>query len=205
MPNWCSNHITVRGTDPAEIQRLSDAFSEGRFCNAVIPIPAELNDPNTGSYGGEDADEKDQLRARLLDKYGYSGWYDFCIDRWGTKWDVGDAQSGIISEDGLEFCAPFESAWGPPTGVAQALIEQGFEVELFYYEPGQCFAGIYSNDGDSYYEAWGDSQGAINTLPKELDEMFCISESQAEYEAESEEDLHRFVREGGEKLGLVKL
>ena len=28
MPNWCSNHVTVRGTDPAEIQRLAQAFAE---------------------------------------------------------------------------------------------------------------------------------------------------------------------------------
>lgn len=205
MPNWCSNHITVRGTDPAEIQRLADAFKDQRFCNAVIPIPEELTNPDTGSYGGVDADAKDQLRASLLEKYGFSGWYDFCVARWGTKWDVGDHSGGEISDDGLEFSASFESAWSPPVGVAEALFEQGYEVTLYYYEPGMCFAGVWSAGNDDYYSDWGDSKGAKSTLPTDLDDMFGISDSMAEWEAENEEDLHKWVREGGEQLGLAKL
>ena len=43
MPNWCSNHITVRGTDPVAIKRLADAFDAGEFCGTVVPMPEELN------------------------------------------------------------------------------------------------------------------------------------------------------------------
>lgn len=206
MPNWCSNHITVRGTDPAEIQRLADAFKDQRFCNAVIPIPEELTNPDTGSYGGPDADAKDQLRASLLEKYGFSGWYDFCIAHWGTKWDVGDHSGGEISDDGLEFSASFESAWSPPVGVAQELVNQGLEVTLYYYEPGMGFVGKWEDGFDACYEYGGETSKTIRAaIGDELDDMFGISESMAEYEAESEEELTEWIKDGVDKRKLESL
>ena len=201
MPNWCSNHITVRGTDQADVQRLADAFKEGRFCNAVIPIPEELNNPDTGSYGGDNADEKDRLREQLTEKYGYSGWYDFCLDRWGTKWDVGDHHSIDIDEDGLRFSAPFDSAWAPPLGVCEALVEQGYEVTLYYYEPGMCYVGKWEDGSDNYYEYSQENSTTVRAaIGDELDDMFGISESMAEYEAENdeEEELTEWIKEGAE-------
>lgn len=205
MPNWCSNHITVRGTNQAEIQRLADAFSRGEFCNAVIPIPEELRNPDTGSYGGEDADAKDRLREELTKKYGYSGWYDFCTGRWGTKWDIGEEGSGEISVDGLEFSAPFESAWAPPIGVAEALVEQGFEVTLYYYEPGMGFVGKWENGCDDFYEYGGENSNTVRAvIGDELDDMFGISESMAEYEAENEEELTTWIKDGADKRAELK-
>jgi len=204
MPNWCSNHITVRGTDPAEIQRLADAFKDQRFCNAVIPIPEELTNPLTGSYGGEDADAKDQLRASLLEKYGFSGWYDFCVAHWGTKWDIGDNGGGEISEDGLEFAAAFESAWSPPIGICEALVEQGFEVTLYYYEPGMGFVGKWENGCDDFYEYGGENSNTVRAaIGDELDDMFGISDQMAEYE--NEEELTTWIKDGADKLKLETL
>jgi hypothetical protein len=67
-----------------------------------------------------------------------------------------------------------------------------------YYESGMCFAGIWEDGHDDCYQDWGDSQGAIDTLPAELDDCFCISESQAEYESEEEEELTEWIKEGAE-------
>lgn len=199
MPNWCSNHITVRGTNQAEILRLGEAFDQGKFCNAVIPIPEELNNPDTGSYGGEDAADKDRLREELTEKYGFSGWYDFCINRWGTKWDFGEPGSGLISDDGLEFSGSFESAWAPPMGIAEALVEQGMEVTLYYYEPGMAFVGKYENGYETHYELAGlNSQTVRAAIGDDLDDFWGISESMAEYEAENEEELTQWIREGAE-------
>ena len=57
-----------------------------------------------------------------------------------------------------------------------------------YYEPGMAFAGIWEDGNDDYYE-YGDmnSTEVADTLPAELDEAFCISESMAEYEEENQE------------------
>lgn len=203
MPNWCSNNIHVRGSKQRDIQYLVQAFKEGKFCSAVIPIPEELSNPDTGSYGGEDAEAKDKLRAALLDKYGFSGWYDFCVNRWGTKWDVGDEHSIEVDDDGLGFTATFDSAWSPPVGVYEKLIEDGLEVVATYYESGMGFVGRWDNGDDSYYELSGyDSTNVRNLIGDDLDDEYSISESMAEYEAEQaqeDEELYRFVKEGAEK------
>jgi hypothetical protein len=66
----------------------------------------------------------------------------------------------------------------------------GFTVRLYYYEPGMAFAGVYEDGSDDYYE-YGDmtSEEIADELPHDLDEMFGISESVAEYEAENDENI----------------
>ncbi len=202
MPNWCNNSIEVSHEDPAKIAALAEAFKQGRFCNHIIPVHEDLTRDGSSTHGGENADEYDRIRQENIDRHGYDNWYSFCTNRWGTKWDIGDEHSITIADDGLSFNASFDSAWSPPTGVYDAMVEQGYQVRAYYYEPGMCYAGVYDNGDDQCYQDWGDSQGAKDTLPEELDEMFGISDSQAEYEEEErlEEELYRFVKEGGEKL-----
>jgi hypothetical protein len=53
-----------------------------------------------------------------------------------------------------------------------------------------CFAGIWEDGVDDFYEL-GDCANAdemAETLPTELDEMFCISESIRDYEQENQEE-----------------
>jgi hypothetical protein len=61
-----------------------------------------------------------------------------------------------------------------------------------------CFAGIFDEDGDDCYDINGTSEWVRENIPEALDEMFCISESMAEYEAENEEDEtpHEFATPG---------
>jgi hypothetical protein len=71
----------------------------------------------------------------------------------------------------------------------ERLVEMGFTVKLYYYEPGMCFAGIWEDGNDDYYEYGSMSSDQVaEMLPAELDEMFCISESMAEWEAENQEE-----------------
>jgi len=207
MPNWCSNSIRVRGSQQREIQRLVDAFQEGKFCDAVIPVPEDLMREGSSSHGGPDAELYEKIRAENKSKHGYDSWYNFCTNRWGTKWDVGGNDSPIeVDDDGLGFYAQFESAWSPPLGVYEALVEQGFEVVAYYYEPGMGFAGRWDNGVDDCYTDWGDSQGAKDMLPQDLDDEFAISETQADFEESErmEDDLYRWTKEGGEKLELAQ-
>ena len=210
MPNWCSNHITVRGTTQAEIKRLADAFDNGEFCGTVVPMPEELN-ITSGSLGDPVAQaELEAKSAANLEKYGFANWYDFNVAKWGTKWEIGG--NGDIAEievDGLSFSASFESAWSPPVGVCEALAEQGFDVTLYYYEPGMGFVGKWEDGCDDYYEYAGeDSKSIRGAIGDELDDMFGISESMAEYEAdnEEEEDLTEWLKDGIEqKKALIAL
>jgi hypothetical protein len=83
----------------------------------------------------------------------------------------------------------FDSAWAPPTGAYEQLMEQGFKILAYYYEPGMAFCGKWDDGDDDYYEYGDMSAVEIEAmLPDDLDETFGISEAVAEYEAEQEED-----------------
>jgi hypothetical protein len=71
----------------------------------------------------------------------------------------------------------------------EKLVDMGFSVKLYYYEPGMCFAGIWEDGNDDYYEYGSMSSDEVESaLPAELNDMFCISESMAEWEAENQEE-----------------
>jgi hypothetical protein len=209
MPNWCSNHITVRGTDPVAIKRLADAFDNGEFCATVVPMPEELNITSGFLGSGDEQKELEAKSAANLEKHGYANWYDFNVANWGTKWEIGgNGDEAERDEDGLGFSAPFDSAWSPPIGVCEALVEQGFEVVLYYYEPGMGYCGKFEDGYDEYYEYSGETSKTVRAaIGSDLDDMFGISESMAEYEAENEEeeDLTEWLKDGIEKKALVAL
>jgi hypothetical protein len=177
MPNWCDNVVTIRHDDQNKLKELHDAMVAGKFLQSVIPIPEELQNPMTSSFGGDDKQAKDELRQQMVEKYGYESWYDFCVDKWGTKWDV-EIHSPIL-EDG-QLTASFSSAWAPPVGVYQELTEKGFSVDAKYCEFGMQFAGTYDSEDGEYSYTFDD-------LPEDLDEEFRITESIKEWEEQAEE------------------
>jgi hypothetical protein len=207
MPNWCNNHIVLQHDDPAMIKRAYDALERGEFLSEFIPCPAELLDERTGSFGGPDADVKDQLRKDLVEKYGYSGWYDWQVNNWGTKWDTGEQGNNDINpNDPGMLTAGFDTAWSPPVSAYEKLSDLGFRVHAMYYEPGMAYAGIWSTeDGDEEFNLGGmDSAQAAADLPQELDECFGISEQMAEYEAENEEEeLTEWLKDGIDKTSQL--
>lgn len=195
MPNWCGNTLTLTHEDPEMIRRAKTAFANGNFLSEFVPIPAGLKDTVSPN---RDAEQANALR----EQYGYTDWYDFCVNEWGTKWDVGDSQ-GIQTFDDNELVVYFDSAWAPPCSAYDKLMDLGFTVYATYYEPGSAFAGIYDEMGDNCYNLSDmDSNQARAELPPELDDAFGISESMAEYEAENEDEVTTWYKEGVEATGL---
>jgi hypothetical protein len=189
MPNWCNNTLTLTHEDPAVIARAKVAFLDGKFLSEFIPCPQDLIDTVSGFVGeGQEALEAKQAANR--EKYGYATWYDFCVNEWGTKWDVGGGDyNEPQQETPNDLTVSFDSAWAPPTTAYAKLEELGFKILAMYYEPGMAFAGVYEDGTDDYYEYGGlDSAGIAETLPSALDEAFGISESVAEWEAENAEE-----------------
>lgn len=196
MPNWCNNTLTLSHEDPAMIARAKQAFADGRLLDEFIPVPQELKDVPSPN---READHAELLRK----KYGASDWYDFCVNNWGTKWDIGDG-NGIQTWDDHELIVYFDSAWSPPTTAYQRFEELGFRVYATYYEPGMCFCGIYDEYGDNSWDLSGmDSAEVRDAIPQELDESFCISETMAEYEAENEDEVTTWYKEGVEECKLT--
>jgi len=162
MPNWCSNSLRVLGDEDAMKKMLEEIpmFSLG----AVIPMPEELASIVTGSHtidsvkvnhwrwaAGSSVDVLQSLNSEaipippeeieaLREKYGAVDWYDWCISRWGTKWDVEPVEWYHI---GAGYETVFDTAWAPPRGVIVALSERYpvLRFELSYSEAGGDFAG----------------------------------------------------------------
>lgn len=185
MPNWCNNVVEITHEDPAMLERVRKAFNDGALLNEFIPVPQELRDTVSGYVPEQEALEAKQAANR--EKYGYSTWYEFCVNEWGTKWDIG--ADGYPAEDnGVKVVLTFDSAWSPPVNAYEKLVDMGFEIKAFYHEPGMCYAGIWEDGNDDFYELGSmDSQQVAEELPTELDEMFCISENMEMWEEENQE------------------
>ena len=201
MPNWCNNTLELAHKDPAMIVRARDAFNRMEFLQEFIPVPESLH-----IVAGRVSDEAEQAKleadsARNVEVHGYENWYDYCVNEWGTKWDIGADGYEVEIEDG-RLTMSFDSAWSPPLEAYAKLEALGFEVRAYYYESGMCFAGMYEDGVDDFYDLsqCRNADEMEEELPSVLDEMFCISEGVREYEAENEidEELYTFVTEGAE-------
>ena len=184
MPNWCNNNLRLEHTDPAMIQRFVAAFKKGEAMQEFLPCPDELRNEQA-PYRGDNAEE-------LVAKYGASDWYNWCVNNWGTKWDVGE--DDCVEVVGPAVKASFDSAWAPPCQAYERLIELGFHVKAYYYEPGMCFVGVWEGDmengwDDDYHDYSGETSETVReAIGEELDDFFCISEEMAQYEEENVEE-----------------
>jgi hypothetical protein len=172
MPNWCQNNLTLTHDEPAMIKKALEAFQQGNFFNELVPRPAEEED----------------------------NWYNWNIDNWGTKWDVGrDGDVGDVNDTMISL--NFDSAWSPPIAGYEKLEELGFTVEGYYYESGCAFCGLYACGVDDCYGIDGDSDWVVENIPSEIDEMFAISENMDMWEQDQAEEEAEQTRQD-EKNGL---
>jgi hypothetical protein len=176
MPNWCNNNIELAHDDPAMIERAAAAFRDGKFLNEFIPLPKELEDTTAPARETDEA---------LVAKYGASDWYSWCVNNWGTKWDISPYACDI--ENG-QLVGSFDSPWGPPTAAYEKLEEMGFSVRAYYSEPGMGFAGVYDGFDECYDYSGMSADEAEEYLPEALNEMYGITESMREWEEENSDE-----------------
>ena len=188
MPNWCNNTVEIYHEDPAMLERVRKGFNDGGLFSEMLPCPQELTDTVSGSVGEDKRAEHEAQQMANLAKHGYANWYDYCVNEWGTKWDVGaDGNPAQDIPGGLML--GFDSAWSPPIGAYEKLMDMGFSIRAMYYEPGMAFAGIWDNGDDDFYDYSGmDSKQIREDLPEVLDDAFGISESAEMWEEENKEE-----------------
>jgi hypothetical protein len=167
---------------------MKDAFLADNLLHEFVPLPAELKDTVSGSYG--DPVEQAKLQAQIdanLEKHGYATWYEFCTNEWGTKWDISGYDDGIVALTENSITLLFDTAWSPPIAWYERLLEQGWGVSGYYHEEGMAYCGRYEDGIDDYYE-YSDlsAEEVADQLPSDIDECFSISERKAEWEAEQE-------------------
>jgi len=112
--------------------------------------------------------------------------WEHSVNTWGTKWDF-EGEWSDTDEEGVQLS--FDSAWSPPIGLYNKLVELGYEVRALYYEPGIAFAGMYEDGSDDCYDYSGMNADEIEKyLPEELDQYFGISEMVSQWEEENNEE-----------------
>jgi hypothetical protein len=141
------------------VDRFEAAYNRGETCNEFIPVPEDIGD----------------------------GWWDFCVNNWGTKWDIGanPEQYGLkATRVGNQISCSFDSAWAPPLGLYEKLVELGYNVKATYWEPGMAFCGIWDNGADNYID-YGNVDKPEEAIPVALWNEFNMEEFLSDDEVEA--------------------
>lgn len=169
MPNWCYNTLQLESGKSVEdlikpyLVYGEDGELEFDF-DKVIPIPEDLK--ITASFGTQDKELQEKYETNRF-KHGFENWYDFCVQKWGTKWRGG---CGQLNEDGSSIS--FDTAWSPPIPVIEEIAKKLPDDDMLilnYIEEGEGYCGKYvaGNEGgvDEFYDNIKD---APESLKEEL-------------------------------------
>jgi len=146
MPNHCYNKVTISvgDADGQNLKVLVDSLKSEENqtdfdFNAILPMPPELENVDWS----EAEEMNDIIRAKYKKEHGSDNWYDWRVNNWGTKWNSYSCE--LVEQEDDYVVYTFDTAWGPPTGVIEALREQcpDFSISAFFDEPGMEEAGYY--------------------------------------------------------------
>ncbi len=137
MPNNVSNQVTITG-EQKEIEALVELMNgETPFdFSKIIPMPGEFKGVCTGgctidgkkvSLWWENTVNGESINVAIPNaqrvswnrRYGADNWYDWSIKNWGTKWNAYNVTMERPSDN--EVCYLFDTAWGDPRPVYDAL------------------------------------------------------------------------------------
>jgi hypothetical protein len=149
----------------------------------LFPTPLELLadvDPIPHKEG-EDEEAYEARLEQLREKYGHSGWYNWRVSNWGTKWDACESDWDL---DDNELTIHFQTAWAPPIGWLENVSAQFPELEfkMIFQEEGQGFCG--RADGIDGIVEWQDG------------EVVLEDEDGLAVEWDSELDRYKYVESG---------
>ena len=124
MPNWCENKLVVRGEE-IDMAKFKKTMDIANLLHSFVPVPKDQED----------------------------NWYQWCIDNWGTKWDVVDCIMKLGSKtcptsDTMRF--GFLTAWAPPIPWLEKVgaIFPNLWLKLDYDAPGMMFRGTACGRGE---------------------------------------------------------
>ena len=181
MPNHCENHTTFQGslTDIEAILTIINSTKVPAISN-LVPMPAELRDIEsrfsddatlpkwveekyangemTADEYNERVSEVERLSAAYASnraKYGYKDWYDWCCDKWGSKW--GDYDTIYLEEMETPNLRAYRytTAWSPITEAIRKFARK-FPNLVFintFEEGGMGFLGAIAVINEDFYEA----------------------------------------------------
>ena len=225
MPNWCENYLRLEVPTKRDADIIEAVLNENidvyeQYRKEYIPegcggMPFFGEQP-MGLLGylmpEPDYTEGDKKLAEDGINHTFPDWYSWRTSNWGTKWEVSvEHWERDNNDDGsVTFNFNFDSAWSPPIGAYEKFIEDYEECSLkaYYYEGGCDFMGCWDNGIDDCFtpsDYKSDDRFWQDGIGSNLDDMFNITESMAEYEAEQEEerlneDVYKYSK--GEKINI---
>ena len=159
IPNWCDCDLKVTGKIK-EVKLFKEFAKSGKGeelnvldTNNFIPYPKKFKDLDDKA---RDHNEKAEKRSKLkgnkdkkfkLIKDGFnSGGYEWCSEKWGTKWGICNAEidNELDDEGEGELSYNFETAWSPPSPVIVRMSKLFplLRFELRYFEGSMGFKGL---------------------------------------------------------------
>ena len=152
MPNWCDNRVTISSNteDDSQFQELVAKFQDERPFNEIYPMPDFKTIPNKNGELPVAEEIKNPngevitITHNFPDGKNDDRWYHWCIDNWGTIWDI-NLVGAEVDESYAEF--QFQTAWAPASGIFDKIKEDYPDVAIswFYDEPGMEIAGYLPN------------------------------------------------------------
>ena len=193
MPNWCNNNITIKGPK-AKLDKILEQSKKDNvgLLNHFMQMPEEL--ALTTANG--------ETRPELEKKYGFSDWYGWANNNWGTKWNVyandfypEDPKVELTADDDnyeAQLAFGFDTAWAPPIGAYENYLAENEDVSIkaTYFEGGMDFMGIWEDYDDKEYTTSDVSDEELTSDPDLmlLEDMYNILESRAMYREELKEE-----------------
>ena len=149
MPNWCNNKVKVFG-EAEQLAKVAQIFKDEKsIFNNIIQSPDWKRLPNEkGQFPQLEQHKNPKTGEVMWETYNFPDgknddrWYHWCIENWGTKWELSELD---IEYDDEVLELTFSTAWSPPEGIMEELKDKypdlGFSC--FYDEPGMEIAGYY--------------------------------------------------------------
>ena len=155
MPNHCYNRVTISSHEGKEDQfkTVLKAFESDSPFETLYPSPDWPKTPNDKGELPELREMKNSKGEVFTTTYEFPDgtnddrWYHWRVHNWGTKWEAYDQSEEVDEECGYaEFT--FNTAWAPPDGIYNAIVEKYPDVSItwFFDEPGMEFAGYLPHD-----------------------------------------------------------
>ena len=115
-----------------------------------------------------------ELAKANLVEFGYPSWYEWNIEHWGVKWDVGEELDSVTRIDDNTVKLSFDTAWNSPVRFYEHLAaELDFDITAYYLEEGMGFVGKYTSDGgDESYNFDGSED--LEDIPDDIREFWDL-------------------------------
>lgn len=104
MPNYVNVTLQVNGKGAIEFANAVKDDNNGLSFDSIMPVPEPLMN--------DDWQNNKEVSASNKDKHGFTGWYDWRVANWGTKWEAIDPSD--IKVEPEHYQVFFQTAWSPP-------------------------------------------------------------------------------------------